>query len=52
LTEASWSLDIGKSSICSNLKGNYKTAGGYKWMYKEDYDKYIQEQNQKSKKTS
>ncbi|WP_191089429.1 zinc-ribbon domain-containing protein [Paenibacillus spiritus] len=28
-------------SICNACRGKQKTAGGYKWMYKEDYDKYI-----------
>lgn len=28
-------LNIFNSSICSCLKGRYKTAGGYKWIYAE-----------------
>jgi len=38
-------------AVCRKDK-NQTIAGGYKWMYKEDYDKYIREQNQKSKRTS
>lgn len=29
------------SSVC---RGERKSAGGYKWMYREDYEKYIEEQ--------
>ena len=28
-----------RSSITKSCKGRLKTAYGYKWMYKEDYDK-------------
>lgn len=35
-----------KSSIVLCCKGNYKTAYGYKWMYKEDYQKL---QNEKER---
>jgi transposase len=28
------------SAVCRNLRN---TAGGYKWMYKEDYDQYIKQ---------
>jgi hypothetical protein len=45
LTDASIYLKINKSSICGVSKGKQKTAGGYKWMYKADYEKYILEQN-------
>lgn len=30
-----------RSSITFALKGRYKTAGGYKWLYEEDYQKMI-----------
>jgi predicted transcriptional regulator len=43
LTEANFSLDIGINRICAVCKGKSKTAGGYKWMYKEDYDQYIEQ---------
>lgn len=29
------------SSIAQVCKGNRKTAGGFKWMYKEDYEKML-----------
>lgn len=31
------------SSIAQCCKGKRKTAGGFKWMYKEDYDKMIKQ---------
>jgi hypothetical protein len=34
----------GNGNISSVCRGKRKTAGGYKWMFKEDYDKYISEQ--------
>lgn len=43
ITEAQDKLNVNHiSDVC---KGKRKTAGGYKWMYKEDYDKYITNQN-------
>lgn len=30
------------SHITEVCRGNRKTAGGFKWMYKEDYEKYIE----------
>lgn len=42
--EAASSLNI-SNKIPDVCKGKRKSAGGYKWMYKEDYDKYISEQN-------
>lgn len=47
ITEASEFNDISVSSIlyvCRGKKG-YKTAGRYKWMFKEDYDRHIKENN-------
>ncbi|MGK4040884.1 zinc-ribbon domain-containing protein [Heyndrickxia oleronia] len=37
-TEASKSLDI-TTNIQRSCKGQRKTVGGYRWMYKEDYEK-------------
>lgn len=41
---ASKHINISSSIISACCKGKYKTAGGYKWMYKEDYDKLIHNQ--------
>lgn len=41
ITEAENKLNI--NNITSNCKGRRQSAGGYKWMYKEDYRKYIGE---------
>lgn len=43
--EANLVLNIGKPCISAVCKGNQKSAGGFKWMYKEDYDKLIAEQD-------
>jgi hypothetical protein len=40
VTEAQKDLSV--SNITSACKGKYKTAGGFKWMYKEDFDRYIE----------
>jgi hypothetical protein len=34
-------LKINLSNIIQVCKGNKRYAGGYKWMYKEDYNKLI-----------
>ncbi|MFJ3388908.1 zinc-ribbon domain-containing protein [Lysinibacillus sp. NPDC086135] len=34
------------SSISACCKGKLKSAYGFKWMYKEDYEKYIEDQKQ------
>ena len=39
LTEASESLGIRISGISMCCTGKYKFSGGFKWKYKEDYDK-------------
>lgn len=40
LSEASASVGLSSGTTISNVcKGRSKTAGGFKWMYKEDYDK-------------
>jgi hypothetical protein len=44
IKEAANKLNINTSGIHKVLKNSRKTAGGYKWMYKEDYEKYIQQQ--------
>jgi hypothetical protein len=36
LSEASRSLNIPASNMCSCLKGRYKTAGGFVWRYKKE----------------
>ncbi|MNG38488.1 hypothetical protein D3C84_1262170 [compost metagenome] len=36
--EASLELNMKSNSISSCLKGRTKTSGGFKWIYKEDYD--------------
>lgn len=37
-------LGFDPSSIVKSCKGKLKTAYGYKWKYKEDYDKYIKQE--------
>ena len=39
--EADKKLHINQSSIVKCCKGKRKTAGGFKWMYKEDYKNCI-----------
>ena len=41
LSQASKELKINCGNICSSLKGKYKTAGGYCWMYYDDYSNRI-----------
>lgn len=47
MTEASKSLNINLKNISAtcNQTNGYKSAGGFKWMYLKDYEKYIKEQN-------
>ncbi len=40
---ASKTTGIDYSSICDCCRGKSKTAGGFRWMYKEDYDKPTQQ---------
>ena len=47
LTNAGKTIKRSHGKISQCCKGKQKTSGGYKWMYKEDYDKYIEEQNSK-----
>lgn len=42
---ASMELNINKNSIYKCCRGIQKTAGGFKWMYKEDYDKLTSSSN-------
>lgn len=41
---ASKATGIMKTGICQVCIGNRKTAGGFKWIYKEDYDIFISNQ--------
>jgi predicted RNA-binding Zn-ribbon protein involved in translation (DUF1610 family) len=46
MAEAAESVGIHHTSIskvCNKNEVRYKTAGGYKWMFKEDYDNYLKE---------
>ncbi len=45
IKEASSQTKVAETNISLVCKGKRKSAGGYKWMYKEDYEKYISEQN-------
>lgn len=46
ISNASEFIKIDASAVSKVCKGHRKTSGGYIWMYKEDYDKYIEEQKQ------
>lgn len=46
IADVSSKLNIPTSSISSVCRGKSKSAGSYKWMYKEDYENYIEEQKQ------
>jgi len=48
ISEASNKTGVLVPNIIKCCKGKYSQSGGYKWMYKEDYDRYIEEQNSKS----
>jgi len=45
IREVERELNIFNSGITSCCKGRHKTAGGYRWMYKEDYNEYIKKDN-------
>nr|WP_283175744.1 zinc-ribbon domain-containing protein [Lysinibacillus sp. Bpr_S20] len=45
-TEASRKLEVSNKPISSSCTGRCKSAYGFKWMYKKDYEKYIKEQKQ------
>ena len=38
ISMAAFDNNIDKSTICACCRGRQKTAGGFRWMYKEDYD--------------
>lgn len=40
-------LGIITGDIGACCRGEQKTAGGYKWMYKEDYDQYLKEKQER-----
>jgi len=40
INKAKRQLNINNSSISACCRDNAKTTGGFKWMYKEDYEKY------------
>ena len=47
IAEASRKLNVNSRNICACCQGdkNYSHAGKFKWMYKEDYEKYIEDKN-------
>lgn len=45
IKEAERQMQIDRSSIIKVCKKQQKSAGGYKWMYKEDWEEYIKQQN-------
>lgn len=47
LADASNSLGISRASICMVCQSKRKTAGGFKWMYSEDYVEEIEEKHGK-----
>lgn len=36
-------VGVAGSGISAACRGRYRTAGGFKWMYKEDYDQMVEE---------
>ena len=49
MAEASTQLGIFKSQICNCCKGNYKTAGGYKWEYTDGRGTFSHSESTKAK---
>jgi len=45
IKEAANKLNLNNSCICSCCKKSNKSSGNFKWMYKEDYEKYIEDKN-------
>jgi len=45
LKEAEKNIGISSSSISACCKNKTNRAGKFKWMYKEDYEKYIEDKN-------
>jgi hypothetical protein len=48
ITEAERTLNITKSKVSAVCKGQRNHAGKFKWMYKEDYDRYRENESLKS----
>jgi hypothetical protein len=46
MTEAEKELGISLGSISPVCSGKRKSAGGFKWMYKKDYEQYIKDINE------
>ncbi|MEL3959422.1 hypothetical protein NST17_19915 [Caldifermentibacillus hisashii] len=47
MSQASRNTGVRLSGISDVCNGKRNKAGGYKWMYREDYDKYIANQSKK-----
>jgi len=45
IADAGRNLNIYNGHITNCCKGKRKTTGGFKWMYKSDYEKYIKDNN-------
>ena len=45
IKEAGREFNIKSPNIIACCQGKLKTSGKFKWMYKEDYDKYIENKN-------
>lgn len=45
ITEAANKFNVNQSSIIGCCRGRCKIIKGYKWMYKEEYDKYVEEES-------
>lgn len=45
IADAVANTGVRQSGISSTCSGKQKTAGGFKWMYKEDYEKEIESQS-------
>jgi hypothetical protein len=43
ITDACLNINGTTTNISQVCRGNRDTAYGYKWMYKEDYDQYIEQ---------
>ena len=49
IREASRQTNVNRQCISFCLQGKYKTAGGFYWMYKEDYEKLLKNLNEDNK---
>lgn len=45
MTDVYITLNISQTVISRNCNNKQMSAGGYRWMYKEDYDQYIKQTN-------